>query len=236
MGSRAATIWLLSVLGLAASRDHTGEELLEKCKRALTGVTSLQASFIFEGKSSRVYGKEIGTFALMRPNRVHQMTTTPDGMYGRLVVNCDGKQLILYGYGRNDVTRVPAGKPGSTQIVDYVIETPTKDHVLLRLNDVAKVILDPTILDQARESAKPTIGKELVIDSVPCQCLEFIKGEDYQRYYIAPDGIVRGYQSSTDGIVETCQIHEVKIGAKLPVSTFQWKPPKGSKLYVPQAK
>jgi outer membrane lipoprotein-sorting protein len=193
--------------------DEQGKALLRECVAATRHVQSMQAEYTLDGKLNGQPVHKQGKFSARKGNLVHDECRSPK--YGtNVVVNSDGVRLTYY----------------SSADKTYSIEKVNKNNIIVNVGtQELKVFLQPDLLEQAGELDEPTIGKSVVIDGVACRSLVFAAGDYVTKYFIGPDGLVRGSMSKLGDIIGESRLKNLKVNPTLLKEVFSWKPPKDAK-------
>lgn len=214
--SRSVLMLFLMPLAAVSYADKAGDALLQKCFEATTNASTLQASFTHQHKEKGQTRTQTGTLLLQKPNRAHIVVNSRKGQGSNVVINSDGSKFVTYTYADNAFAQEAADPTGGNVARNNINET--------------KIFFFPDYLNRLRSMASGArIVGAVSVGNMTCKTLEVTGLPQKLKLYVGSDGIIRGMLVEGADFRDETHLTEVKIGASVGQTAFNWKPPKGAK-------
>lgn len=196
--------------------DKAGDALLQKCFEATTNASTLQAAFTHQHKENGQAQTQTGTLLLQKPNRAHIVVNSRKGQGSNVVINSDGSKFVTYTYAENAYAQEASDPTGGNVARNNINET--------------KIFFYPDYLNRLRSAASGArISGALSVGSATCKVLELTGLPQKLKLYVGSDGIIRGMLVEGRDFRDETHLTDVKVGASVAQTAFNWKAPKGAK-------
>ena len=207
---------LLLIPSTVCYADKAGDTLLQKCFEATTKASTLQATFTHQRRENGQTQTQTGTLLLQKPNRAHIVVNSRKGQGSNILINSDGRKFITYTYSENAYSEEPSDQTGGNVARNNINET--------------KIFFYPDYLNRLRSMASGArISGAVSVGSATCKTLEMTGLPQKLKLYVGGDGIIRGMLVEGKDFRDETHLTEVKVGASLAQTAFNWQAPKGAK-------